>query len=229
MYSTSHFRTQRVDFTQSEPGHFVQFTEEQLRQATPPWRYLRLRKIIENIAIIALAPLWGPLVLLIAAAVRLDSPGPVFFRQERVGYLGRRFMMVKFRSMRSERPGSFLTGVRDHRVTRLGRFLREYHLDELPQLWNVLRGDMSLVGPRPEVAMLAETFEQHIPLYDYRRIVPCGMTGWAQVNLGYAADIESTRVRLSYDLYYVTYLSPWLDLKILYQTIFTVLTRYGAR
>lgn len=208
---------------------YVQFTEDRLRRAVLPARYLRRRRIAEVTAVILSSPVTIPLILLIALAVRLDSPGPVFFLQERVGYRGRRFMMVKLRSMRAGGSGSFLTGLHDQRITRLGRFLRQYHLDELPQLWNVLKGEMSLIGPRPEAAMLAESFEQNIPLYPYRRIVPCGMTGWGQVNMGYAADIESTRLKLCYDLDYVTNISLRLDLKILYQTLFTVLTRYGSR
>ncbi len=209
---------------------YVQFTEERLRRAIPPARYLRRRRVAEIAAILLSSPVTIPLVLLIALAVRMDSPGPVFFFQERVGYRGARFRMIKLRSMRAGTGGgSLLTGLHDRRITRLGRLLRQYHLDELPQLWNVLAGEMSLIGPRPEAAVLAETFEQNIPLYHYRRIVPCGMTGWGQVNMGYAADIESTRLKLCYDLDYVTNISLRLDLKILYQTVFAVLTRYGSR
>jgi len=230
MHPTSGFRTSGEGPAPPSSVSFVQFTDEQLRRFAPPERYLRRRRAAELVLIAASAPLTVPLLLLTALAVRIDSPGPVFFFQERVGMDGRRFTMVKFRSMKiGSGDGSLLTGVCDRRVTRLGRFLRAYHLDELPQLWNVLRGEMSLIGPRPEPAALADVFERDIPLYHYRRVVPCGITGWGQVNLGYAADIEGTRTRLSYDLHYVLNLSPWLDLKILYLTIFAVLTRYGAR
>ncbi len=230
MHPTSQLKTQRRGFALPEPASCVRFTEEQLAGVIPSARYLGLRACFERLMIVVSAPATVPLILLLMLVIRIASPGPIFFLQERVGYRGVRFMMVKFRSMHAGADdGSPLTTVNDSRITRLGKFLREYHLDELPQLWNVFKGEMSLVGPRPEYVAVADMFERNIPLYGYRRVVPCGMTGWAQVNLGYAADIESTRVRLSYDLYYVSNLSLWLDLRILYRTIFTVLTRYGSR
>lgn len=230
MYPSSHLRTRRIGTLLPKPHVAMRFSEEQLICVTLPERYLLARRFFELFLILGMLPVILPFTMLIALAIRIDSPGPIFFMQKRVGHGGRRFVMVKFRSMRAgAQRGSPLTQERDRRITRLGRFLRAYHLDELPQLWNVLKGDMSLIGPRPEVAVLAETFERRIPLYRYRRLVPSGMTGWAQVNQGYAADIESTRLRLGYDLHYVTNLSPGLDLRILCRTLYTVLTRYGSR
>jgi Undecaprenyl-phosphate glucose phosphotransferase len=157
----------------------------------------------------------SPVLTAIAILVRLDSPGPVFYRQERVGLNGRRFAMIKFRSMRldAERHGPGWSTADDPRRTRLGEVLRRYSLDELPQLWNVLVGDMSLVGPRPERPMYVERFRGSIPRYMLRHHVKAGMTGWAQVN-GLRGDTP-LEDRIEYDLYYVKNWSLALDLKII--------------
>lgn len=161
-----------------------------------------------------------PLMLLIAAAVKATSPGPVLFRQRRVGFHGQVFWMYKFRTMKmtssavSERGW---TRERDARVTSLGRILRRSSLDELPQLYNVIRGEMSLVGPRPERPHFVEKFTREIPAYSLRQTIHCGITGWAQVN-GWRGD-TSIRKRLEYDLYYLEHWSLWFDLKILLITL----------
>jgi Undecaprenyl-phosphate glucose phosphotransferase len=170
----------------------------------------------------------SPLFALIAALVKLTSPGPVFYRQERCGLNGKSFWMYKFRSMRpdAESGGIGWTKENDPRVTWLGRIMRRLNLDELPQLWNVLKGDMSLVGPRPERPEYIRQFAQTIPNYMARHAVKAGITGWAQVN-GWRGD-TSLRKRLQFDLYYITHWTPWLDLRILWLTFFGRLTNRHA-
>jgi Undecaprenyl-phosphate glucose phosphotransferase len=165
--------------------------------------------------------LLSPLLALLAAFVKLSSPGPIFYRQERCGLNGRSFHMLKFRSLRvdaEQKSGAVWAVKNDPRRTRLGAFLRKSSLDELPQLWNVLRGDMSLVGPRPERPVFIQQFSKTIPNYMARHCVKAGITGWAQVH-GWRGN-TSLRKRLQYDLYYITHWTPWLDLRILWMTLF---------
>ncbi len=181
---------------------------------------------------LALLVVAAPMMLLAAVAIKLDSRGPVFYRQERVGRDGHGFMLVKFRSMTRDAEagrGPCWAAERDERVTRVGRFIRRVRIDELPQLFNVLRGEMSMIGPRPErphfVARLAEV----IPGYRDRAYVKPGITGWAQVNFPYGASIEDARMKLAYDLYYVKHRSVFLDLLILLSTLRVVLFQEGSR
>jgi Undecaprenyl-phosphate glucose phosphotransferase len=165
--------------------------------------------------------LLSPLLALIALLVKLTSPGPVFYRQERCGLNGKSFPMLKFRSMRvdaEQHTGAVWAHKDDNRRTRLGTFLRQTSLDELPQLFNVLKGDMSLVGPRPERPVFINKFRKTIPNYMARHSVKAGITGWAQVH-GWRGN-TSLRKRVQYDLYYITHWTPWLDLKILWLTVF---------
>jgi Undecaprenyl-phosphate glucose phosphotransferase len=171
----------------------------------------------------------SPLLALIAVLVKLTSPGPVLFRQERCGLNGRTFHMLKFRSMRvdaEQQTGAVWAQKVDHRRTRLGTILRKTSLDELPQLLNVLRGDMSLVGPRPERPVFIQRFSKTIPNYMARHCVKAGITGWAQVH-GWRGN-TSLRKRLQYDLYYITHWTPWLDLRILWMTLFHGLIHKNA-
>jgi Undecaprenyl-phosphate glucose phosphotransferase len=164
--------------------------------------------------------LLSPVLALLAVLVKLTSPGPVFYRQERCGLNGKSFYMLKFRSMRSDaeqQTGAVWTTKDDPRRTRFGTFLRSTSLDELPQLFNVLKGDMSLVGPRPERPVFIKRFSQTIPNYMARHRVKAGITGWAQVH-GWRGN-TSLRKRIQYDLYYITHWTPWLDLRILWMTI----------
>jgi sugar transferase (PEP-CTERM system associated) len=172
-----------------------------------------------------------PLMLLVALAVRLDSPGPVFFRQERVGRGGRQLTVWKFRSMRTdaEAGGARWAVEGDPRITRVGRFIRKTRLDELPQLWNVLVGDMSLVGPRPERQMFVEQLKEQCPWYEQRLVVRPGLTGWAQVKAPYASTFEESIEKLKFDLYYIKNLSLFLDISILLSTARIVLLGRGAR
>jgi lipopolysaccharide/colanic/teichoic acid biosynthesis glycosyltransferase len=163
--------------------------------------------------------------------VRIDSPGPILYRQPRVGRGGKMFTLTKFRTMinDAEALGPQFTAYDDPRITRPGRFLRMSRLDELPQLWSVLRGELSLIGPRPERPVFVEEFSREIPFYDSRHLIRPGVTGWAQVNYGYADDQAETMEKLTYDLFYIKHSSFWLDLHIVGKSIWTVLTGFGAR
>ena len=173
----------------------------------------------------------SPLILLVALLVRLDSPGPALYRQIRVGRDGKPFTLLKFRSMRAdaEARGPAWAQVRDPRVTRMGLFMRRTRIDELPQLLNVLRGEMSFIGPRPERPHFVEKLAEVIPFYQERARVKPGLTGWAQVNYPYGASIEDAKAKLSYDLFYVHNRSSWLDLCILLATVRVILFQEGAR
>jgi exopolysaccharide biosynthesis polyprenyl glycosylphosphotransferase len=167
----------------------------------------------------------------LALAIKLDSPGPIFYRQERAGQAGRLFQLLKLRSMRmdAEQDGQARWArPNDERVTRVGRFLRSSRLDEAPQLFNVLRGDMSLIGPRPERPEFIAQLQEEIPFYRTRLVVRPGLTGWAQVNYPYARSVQDALVKLQYDLYYVKHQSFYLDLVILLKTIGVVLTMRGT-
>ncbi|WP_149135393.1 sugar transferase [Cupriavidus campinensis] len=188
------------------------------------------KRLLDIVAVIVLSPLALPLSVLVGLAVRLESKGPAIFRQTRVGVFGRAFVMLKFRSMTTDddAPAQFAKR-QDPRVTRVGRVIRKYRLDEIPQLWNVLKGDMSLIGPRPEQVPMVEQFSQSIPYYPYRHLVRPGLSGWAQVQQGYVGTHEETVTKLSYDLFYVKHCSFALDFLIALKTLRTLLTGYGAR
>jgi sugar transferase (PEP-CTERM system associated) len=191
--------------------------------------YLLVKRLVDVGFALALLAVAAPVMLAIALIVRLESPGPILFRQERVGQHGRPFNLYKFRSMveDAESRGALWAQKNDARVTRAGRHLRKFHLDELPQVWNVLRGDLSFVGPRPERLVFVEMLRQQIPFYDLRHYVKPGVTGWAQVCYPYAASIEDSYEKLQYDLYYAKHVSLALDLAILIRTATHVLTGRG--
>jgi sugar transferase (PEP-CTERM system associated) len=189
----------------------------------------QLKRLWELALALVLLPLCLPLFAVVALAIKLDSRGPVFYRQERLGYGGQLYTVWKFRSMHrdAEKDGPRLAEKDDDRITRVGYWLRRLRIDELPQLFNVLAGDMSLIGPRPERPCFAEELETQIPFYHYRTAVRPGITGWAQVNADYALTLDEHREKLEYDLYYIKNLSLWLDLKILVATIGVVLCGRG--
>ena len=173
-----------------------------------------------------------PLIPLIALAVKLSSPGPVFYRQRRVGRNGTTFDCYKFRTMRADAEadtGPTWAGDEDPRITRAGHYLRKMRLDEIPQLWNVLRGDMSFVGPRPERPEFVEWLSREIPYYNLRHLVLPGITGWAQVNYPYGASLEESKEKLCYDLYYVKNMSIAFDLMIMFHTVKIVFLGRGSR
>jgi sugar transferase (PEP-CTERM system associated) len=172
-----------------------------------------------------------PVAALTAILIKLDSRGPVLYRQERVGMNGQPFTLMKFRSMRTdaEKDGPIWASATDERTTRVGRIIRKIRVDEIPQFWNILKGEMSFVGPRPERPQFVEDLEQKLNYYAERHMVKPGITGWAQINYPYGASIEDSRQKLEYDLYYAKNYSPFLDILILLQTLRVVLWPEGAR
>jgi sugar transferase (PEP-CTERM system associated) len=196
-------------------------------------QFLRVAKRTLDVSVSLVGLVLGtPIMLLVSAAVSLTSPGPVLYRQERVGLRGHIFRVIKFRSMRQDAEkatGAVWATKDDRRVTPIGGFLRRTRLDELPQLWNVLRGDMSFVGPRPERPEFVSSLTEEIPFYGQRHSVRPGLTGWAQVRYTYGASLEDAMEKLQYDLYYIKNMSIALDLFIIANTVKTVLMRRGGQ
>jgi sugar transferase (PEP-CTERM system associated) len=190
-----------------------------------------LKRIIDVTAALVGVIMLIPLTLMLAIAIKLDTPGAVFYKQMRVGLRGRPYMIWKFRSMRqdAETMGARWASTEDPRVSRVGRWLRKWRMDEVPQLINVLRGEMSLVGPRPERPVFVQELRNSIPYYDLRHTVRPGITGWAQTKFRYGASKEDSHVKLQYDLYYVKNLSLMLDMRIVINTIKVMLLGEGAR
>ncbi|MDB4971319.1 MAG: capsular polysaccharide biosynthesis protein [Myxococcales bacterium] len=196
----------------------------------PMW-LLAGRRLVSLTASLVLFMLAAPVLLLVSILIKLDSKGPVFYSQERVGMSGRNFKMLKFRTMRTDAEA---TGVKwaqkdDPRVTGIGKWLRRFRVDELPQILNVVKGEMGIVGPRPERPEFVAKLRRQIPYYDLRTLVPPGITGWAQIRYPYAASLEEAREKLQYDLWYVKHLSVRLDLAILFHTAKVVVFGRGAR
>jgi sugar transferase (PEP-CTERM system associated) len=190
-----------------------------------------VKRIFDITASVILLALTFPIIGLFALLVKLDSKGPAFFRQTRVGLFGEPFTVIKLRSMRTdaEKDGAKWAEENDPRITRLGRFIRKVRIDELPQTWSVLKGQMSFVGPRPEVPSFVESLEEEIPFFGERHMVKPGITGWAQINYPYGASVEDSRCKLEYDLYYAKNYTPFLDFVILLQTLRVILWPEGAR
>jgi sugar transferase (PEP-CTERM system associated) len=191
-----------------------------------------IKRSFDLAASMVLVTITAPIMMLAAVAVRIESRGPILFRQERVCEGGRAFMMLKFRSMRQDaeedgKPRWASTG--DSRITKVGKVIRRLRIDELPQLLNVLKGDMSFVGPRPERPFFVAQLAAEIPYYELRHNVKPGITGWAQVRLQYGASVEDAKRKLEYDLYYVKNHSLFLDLMILFETVQVVMLGKGAR
>jgi lipopolysaccharide/colanic/teichoic acid biosynthesis glycosyltransferase len=200
-----------------------------LRHGALTWRRSG-KRLFDILASLGLAPLALPIVAAAGVSILLTMGWPVLFRQARVGLGGRPFMILKLRTMRPcTAGGQTATAVGDRRVTPVGRWLRRFHIDELPQLWNVLAGQMSLVGPRPEQPALAEAYGLEAPAFSHRQLMRPGITGWAQVRAGYAADLAETRVKLDHDLFYLQNCSLGLDVEICARTILTILSGAGAR
>jgi sugar transferase (PEP-CTERM system associated) len=194
--------------------------------------FLLVRRLISILVALACLLLCLPLIPLIVLAIKLTSPGPVLYRQRRVGRNGVAFTCYKFRTMRADAEadtGPTWASDDDPRITRLGRFLRRARLDEIPQLWNVLRGDMGFVGPRPERPEFVEWLNDEIPYYHLRHIIRPGITGWAQISYRYGNSVEDAKEKLQFDLYYIKNLSLGLDLLIIFQTIKIVLFGRGAK
>ena len=190
-----------------------------------------VKRVFDVTASLVLLLLTFPIIALFALLVKLDSKGPAFFKQERVGLYGQTFHLIKLRSMRAdaEKDGVKWAEENDPRITRVGRFIRKFRIDELPQTWSVLTGHMSFVGPRPEVPKFVDALQEEIPFYGERHMVKPGITGWAQINYPYAASNEDSRKKLEFDLYYAKNYTPFLDLVILLQTVRVILWPEGAR
>ena len=203
----------------------------ELSQPVARSSYAPFKRILDVFVVALTLPIWILVSVVVGIIVRLDSGGPVLYSQERVGRDGRIFTLTKFRTMvdGAEAMGPVFAAEDDPRITRVGRFLRKSRLDEFPQLWSVLKGDMSLIGPRPERPVFVEEYRREIPFYGSRLLVRPGVTGWAQVNYGYADHLAEAVEKLTYDLFYIKHSSFWLDLQILGRSVWTVLTGSGAR
>ena len=209
-------------------------SENQFGSLVPVSAYLAIKYTYDFIFALLAAVLLAPFLILVGIAVRLDSKGPALFRQTRIGYAGREFRVLKFRTMIVDASAvdarvQAMTEYNDPRITRLGRFLRRSRIDELPQVINILKGEMSWIGPRPEARVLSEWYERELPFYRYRHIVRPGITGWAQVNQGHVADVDDVLNKLHYDFYYIRHFSPWLDAFIAVRTFVIMITGFGAR
>ena len=210
-------------------------SENSFGSLLPNLAYRKIKRILDLLSAILLLPLLVLPGLLVALLIKLESPGPVFFRQPRRGYRGQIFEIIKFRTMAHRAAGvadareEAITLNEDSRITRIGRFLRRSRIDELPQILNIVRGEMSWIGPRPEAVPLSQWYEAELPFYVYRHIVRPGITGWAQVNQGHVADLDAVYEKLQFDFYYIKNFSAWLDLLILSRTIYIMLTGFGAK
>ena len=211
--------------------------ENELGSLIPNLPYRSAKRAFDLFSVLLMAPFVLPLAGVLVMVIRWESKGPAFFYQERIGFRGEIFRMVKFRTMAVQAHEEFdakrrekdITKDDDDRITRIGRYLRKTRMDELPQAWNVLIGDMSWIGPRPEARELGDWYESEIPFYSYRHIVRPGITGWAQVNQGHVADLDSVRAKLRFDFYYVKNLSLWLDVLIALKTLRVIVQGIGAK
>jgi sugar transferase (PEP-CTERM system associated) len=192
---------------------------------------LAIKRMIDVVVSFIGLLLSAPVMLLAAIAIKLDTPGRIFYQQERVGQNERRFTLIKFRSMRqdAERLGPRWATKCDPRVTRVGRVMRKLRIDEIPQMINVLKGEMSFVGPRPERPYFVETLKQNIPYYDLRHSVKPGITGWAQICYRYGDSEKDAVEKLQYDLYYIKHMSPIFDLQVIFETFKVIVFGWGAR
>lgn len=209
-------------------------SENTLGSLNPNQAYLKIKQTADWIAAVVVLVCFFPLFIIVAIAIKIDSAGPVFFRQERLGYRGRIYTVYKFRTMKlsadiGDEKEAAITKADDQRITRLGQLLRKSRIDELPQIVNILLGEMSWIGPRPEALVLSRWYETELPFYRYRHIVRPGITGWAQVNQGHVAAVEDVLEKLHYDFYYIKNFSPWLDILIVFRTVRTMLTGFGAK
>ncbi len=191
----------------------------------------RLKRALDVLISLLLLIPAAPIMLITAIIVRLESPGPVIYKQDRVGLFEKEFTVYKFRSMRAdaEKNGAVWASAKDTRVTKFGKFIRKVRIDELPQIWNILKGDMSFIGPRPERMAFVTKLKETIPYYSLRHTVKPGLTGWAQVCYPYGASEEDARRKLEYDLYYIKNMSILLDINIVFKTVGVVLFPKGAR
>jgi len=208
-------------------------SENSFGSLLPARGYFYMKALGDFLFAVLLLPIALPVMAVSALAILMEDGGPVLFRQSRVGHAGDKITVYKFRTMRTvdiedERTAA-MTADNDERITNVGAFLRRTRIDELPQIFNILKWQMSWIGPRPEAQVLSIWYTKELPFYRYRHVVKPGISGWAQVNQGHVADVEEVHRKLQYDFYYIKYFSPWLDLLILFRTIKTMLSGFGAR
>ncbi|GAA4014853.1 sugar transferase [Sphingomonas swuensis] len=211
-------------------------SENSFGSLVPARGYFTFKTALDFLVALAVLPLLLPIMAIAALAIKLDDGGPVLFVQRRIGHRGEAIRVVKFRTMRAgpapkaaDARAAAMTGDLDPRITRVGAFLRKTRIDELPQVWNILKAEMSWIGPRPEAEVLSHWYVGEIPFYRYRHVVKPGISGWAQTNQGHVAEVEEIHQKLQYDFYYIKYFSPWLDVLIVFKTLRTMMTGFGAR
>jgi lipopolysaccharide/colanic/teichoic acid biosynthesis glycosyltransferase len=208
-------------------------SENSFGSLLPARGYFYMKGLADFLFALLLLPLALPFMALVAIAIRAETKGPAMFRQKRVGHAGQPITVYKFRTMRAveveDERSAAMTRENDDRITGVGKVLRTLRIDELPQIFNILKWEMSWIGPRPEAEVLSVWYTSEIPFYRYRHVVKPGISGWAQVNQGHVAEVGEVHRKLQYDFYYIKYFSPWLDLLIFFRTIKTMLTGWGAR
>jgi lipopolysaccharide/colanic/teichoic acid biosynthesis glycosyltransferase len=230
-----HYR--QIAEMQSGQVKIAHLSENELGSLIPNAPYTSVKRIIDIVGALILIPLCIPVFAILALLIRIDSPGNPVFVQKRMGFRGRTFRMIKFRTMRERPPAvdkeaqreDAMTRSDDDRITRIGRFLRQTRIDELPQIYNVLRGEMSFIGPRPEACSLSQWYESELPFYSYRHVVRPGITGWAQVNQGHVTNVDDVLRKLRYDFYYIKNISLWLDVLIALKTFRVIFGGIGAK
>ena len=226
------FHTKQLAESLTGKVEIEHLSENTFGSLLPNMLYLRAKQLVDlGFALLAL-PAFLAVLLVVGPLTVLSSGWPVFFMQDRVGYGGRVFRVFKFRTMRSasiDTREAAMTRDGDSRITAVGKVLRRYRIDELPQIFNILRGEMSWIGPRPEALSLSKWYEAELPFYRYRHVVRPGITGWAQVNLGHVASPDQVLHKLHYDFFYIKNVSPWLDLLIALKTVRTVLSGKGSK
>ena len=195
----------------------------------PSLAYLKTKRLMDLVGCVILLPVFVPVIAIVSLLIRLGSPGPAIFSQVRMGHRGQPFVCYKLRTMRENIEGPSFTLEDDPRVTRIGRTLRKWRIDEFPQIFNVLKGEMSWIGPRPEAIGLARHYSAHVPFYDYRHAVRPGISGWAAVHQGNVAEVDTATEKLEYDFFYIRNFSPSLDFLIFLKTLQTIWSGAGAR
>lgn len=225
VYHVKHFSELTTGRVQLE-----HLSENSLGTIIPSLSYAKFKRLVDLALAVVVLPIFAAIILLAAIIIRLESRGSAVFVQERMGFRGKAFRIYKLRTMQVQKTNKqSFTDANDPRVTRVGKLLRKFRIDELPQIFNIFAGQMSWIGPRPEAIDLSEKYEGAIPFYSYRHIVRPGITGWAQVNQGNVGDVEAAMTKLHYDFYYIKYFSPWLDVMITVKTIAIMLTGFGSR
>ncbi len=209
-------------------------SENSFGSLVPARAYSAIKHLGDWLLAVAVLPVLLPVLGVTALAILLVDGRPILFQQRRTGRQGHQFWMTKFRTMKvtgevEDQRRAAMTGDGDVRITKLGGFLRRSRIDELPQVWNILKGEMSWIGPRPEAEVLSAWYTGDVPFYRYRHVVRPGISGWAQVNQGHVAEVDDIHLKLQYDFFYIKYFSPWLDILIVFRTIRTMLTGYGSK